>query len=70
MRIYVPGYGDMMSSTANAFVLAAAMKKHNIRPVYDIWICGSAGEEGKGNLAGMKQLYGFDQAARNRVQSA
>lgn len=63
VRIYVPGYGDMMPSTSNAFVLAAAMKKHKIRPVYDIWICGSAGEEGKGNLAGMKQLYGFDQKA-------
>ncbi len=63
VRIYVPGYGDMMPSTANAFILAAAMKKHNIRPVYDIWICGTAGEEGKGNLAGMKQLYGFDQKA-------
>ena len=61
VRIYVPGYGDMMPSTSNAFVLAAAMKKHHITPVYDIWICGSAGEEGKGNLAGMKQLYGFDQ---------
>ncbi|MBM3808896.1 MAG: peptidase M20 [Acidimicrobiia bacterium] len=63
VRIYVPGYLDMMASTSNAFVLAAAMKKHNIRPVYDIWICGTAGEEGKGNLAGMKQLYGFDQKA-------
>lgn len=63
VRIYVPGYGDMMPSTSNAFVLAAAMKKHKIRPVYDIWICGTAGEEGKGNLAGMKQLYGFDQKA-------
>jgi acetylornithine deacetylase/succinyl-diaminopimelate desuccinylase-like protein len=63
VRIYVPGYGDMMASTSNAFVLAAAMKKHKIRPVYDIWICGTAGEEGKGNLAGMKQLYGFDQKA-------
>jgi acetylornithine deacetylase/succinyl-diaminopimelate desuccinylase-like protein len=61
VRIYVPGYGDMMPSTSNAFVLAAAMKKHNIKPVYDIWICGTAGEEGKGNLAGMKQLYGFEQ---------
>jgi len=61
VRIYVPGYGDMMPSTSNAFVLAAAMKKHHIKPVYDIWICGTAGEEGKGNLAGMKQLYGFDQ---------
>jgi len=63
VRIYVPGYGDMMPSTSNAFVLAAAMKKHNITPVYDIWICGTAGEEGKGNLAGVKQLYGFDQKA-------
>lgn len=61
VRIYVPGYGDMMPSTSNAFVLAAAIKKHNIRPVYDVWICGTAGEEGKGNLAGVKQLYGFDQ---------
>jgi len=61
VRIYVPGYGDMMPSTSNAFVLVAAMKKHNIKPVYDIWICGTAGEEGKGNLAGVKQLYGFDQ---------
>ena len=65
VRIYVPGYGDMMPSTSNAFVLAAAMKKHKIRPVYDIVICGTAGEEGKGNLAGMKQLYGFDQKAGN-----
>ena len=61
VRIYVPGYGDMMPSTSNAFILAAAMRKHNIKPVYDIWICGTAGEEGKGNLAGVKQLYGFDQ---------
>ncbi len=63
VRIYVPGYGDMMASTSNAFILAAAMKKHKIRPVYDIWICGTAGEEGKGNLAGVKQLYGFAQKA-------
>jgi acetylornithine deacetylase/succinyl-diaminopimelate desuccinylase-like protein len=63
VRIYVPGYLDMMASTSNAFILAAAMKKHNITPVYDIWICGTAGEEGKGNLAGVKQLYGFDQKA-------
>jgi acetylornithine deacetylase/succinyl-diaminopimelate desuccinylase-like protein len=61
VRIYVPGYGDMMPSTSNAFVLAAAMKRNDIKPVYDIWICGTAGEEGKGNLAGVKQLYGFDQ---------
>ena len=37
------------------------MKKYNIKPVYDIWVCGTAGEEGKGNLDGMKQLYGYNQ---------
>ena len=52
VRIYVPGYGDMMPSTSNAFVLAAAMKKHNIKPVYDIWICGTAGAALVCNLPG------------------
>ncbi|WP_423456935.1 hypothetical protein [Ottowia sp. VDI28] len=60
-RIYVPGYTDAMGNTSALFTLARMFKKHNIKPVYDVWICGTAGEEGKGNLAGMKQLYGFDQ---------
>ena len=31
--------------------------------MYDIWVCGTTGEEGKGNLCGMKQLYGYSQEA-------
>lgn len=61
MRIYVPGYSDAMGNTSSLFTLARLFKKNNIKPVYDLWICGTAGEEGKGNLAGMKQLFGFDQ---------
>ena len=61
VRMYVPGYSDAMGNTSAVFTLAQMMKKHNIKPVYDVWLCGTAGEEGKGNLAGMKQLYGFDQ---------
>ncbi len=61
VRIYVPGYSDAMGNTSSLFTLARLFKKNNIKPVYDVWICGTAGEEGKGNLAGMKQLYGFDQ---------
>ena len=61
VRIYVPGYSDAMGNTSSLFTLAQMMKKHQIKPVYDVWICGTAGEEGKDNLAGMKQLYGFDQ---------
>lgn len=61
VRIYVPGYSDAMGNTSSLFTLAQMFKKHKLKPVYDVWICGTAGEEGKGNLAGMKQLYGFDQ---------
>lgn len=60
-RIYVPGYGDAMINTVAVMQTALLMKKHIIRPVYDIWVCGTAGEEGQGNLAGMKQLYGYSQ---------
>ena len=60
-RIYVPGYNDAMINTVAVMQVAKLMKKHNIRPVYDIWVCGTTGEEGKGNLCGMKQLYGYNQ---------
>ncbi len=60
-RIYVPGFSDAMGNTIGVLSIARMMKKHNIKPVYDMWICATAGEEGKGNLAGMKQLYGYNQ---------
>ena len=60
-RFYVPGYSDAMVNTAAVLQAAQMMKKHGIRPVYDVWVCGTAGEEGKGNIAGMKQLYGYSQ---------
>ena len=62
-RIYVPGFEDAMINTVAVMQTAKPMKKHNIRPVYDIWVCGTTGEEGKGNLCGMKQLYGYSQEA-------
>lgn len=61
LRHYVPGYNDDMGNTMTVFQIARMMKKYDIQPVYDVWICGTAGEEGKGNLAGMKQLYGYNQ---------
>ncbi|WP_236904045.1 peptidase M20 [Comamonas serinivorans] len=61
LRHYVPGYSDAMGNAVGAFHIARMLKKYNIQPVYDIWVCGTAGEEGKGNLAGMKQLYGYNQ---------
>jgi acetylornithine deacetylase/succinyl-diaminopimelate desuccinylase-like protein len=60
-RIYVPGIGDAMANTTPTYFIAKAMKDYKIKPYYDVWVCGTAGEEGKGNLDGMKQLFGYDQ---------
>jgi acetylornithine deacetylase/succinyl-diaminopimelate desuccinylase-like protein len=60
-RIYVPGYSDAINNTIGVYHLAKLFKTHDIKPVHDIWFCFTAGEEGRGNLAGMKQLYGYNQ---------
>lgn len=60
-RIYVPGYSDAMANTIDVLYLAKYIKQLGIKPHYDLWICGTAGEEGRGNLSGMKQLYGYNQ---------
>ena len=60
-RLYVPGYNDAMINTAAVMQMAYLMNKYGVKPVYDIWVCATAGEEGKGNLCGMKQLYGYNQ---------
>lgn len=60
-RIYVPGFADAMGNTTSVMQIAKQLKKHNVKPVYDFWICGTTGEEGQGNLSGMKQLYGYNQ---------
>lgn len=61
VRLYLPGYNDAMINTIAVMQAAVMLKKYGIQPVYDLWVCGTAGEEGKGNLAGMKQLYGYSQ---------
>ena len=60
-RLYVPGYNDAMINTASVMQMAYLMNKYGVKPVYDIWVCATTGEEGKGNLCGMKQLYGYNQ---------
>jgi hypothetical protein len=60
-RLYVPGYSDAINNTIGVYHLAKLFKTYNVKPVYDIWFCFTAGEEGRGNLAGMKQLYGYNQ---------
>lgn len=61
LRMYIPSIGDMMLQTTNVIQTAEFLLKYDIRPHYDLWICGTAGEEGRGNLDGMKQLFGYSQ---------
>lgn len=60
-RIYIPGYSDAMNNTMNVYQMAKLVKESGIKPVQDIWFCATSGEEGRGNLVGMKQLYGYNQ---------
>jgi acetylornithine deacetylase/succinyl-diaminopimelate desuccinylase-like protein len=66
-RLYVPGYADAIGNAIGVYHLAKLFKTNNLKPVHDVWFCFTAGEEGRGNLAGMKQLYGYNQgnAAEN-----
>ena len=60
-RLYVPGYSDAIGNSIGVYHLAKLFKVYSVKPVHDIWFCFTAGEEGRGNLAGMKQLYGYNQ---------
>ncbi len=62
-RIYIPGYSDAMNNTMSVYQMAKLMREQGIKPVHDIWFCTTSGEEGRGNLVGMKQLYGYNQDA-------
>lgn len=66
-RIYIPGYSDAMNNTMSVYQMAKLIKEQKIKPVHDVWFCFTSGEEGRGNLAGMKQLYGYNQDAKTNT---
>lgn len=51
-RIFGPGIGD--NSTGVAALLALADVLHNLSPPTDIWLVANTGEEGLGDLRGMR----------------
>jgi tripeptide aminopeptidase len=60
-RIYGPGLGDNAAGVA-ALLWLAAQLRHQPPPPVDIWFVANTGEEGNGNLRGMR-------AAIDRLQS-
>ena len=55
-KLYAPGIGDDTRSLAVIIAYARAMKDKNVRPRTDILFVGNVGEEGPGDLRGVRYL--------------
>ncbi len=55
-RIQGPGIGDNSLGVAALFGLLWKLRETQAEPAGDIWLVGNSGEEGLGNLRGMKAL--------------
>lgn len=53
-RIYGPGLGDNSMGVASLLHLAEAFQTHNLQNEGDIWFVANVGEEGLGDLRGMR----------------
>ncbi|MEP3211290.1 MAG: M20/M25/M40 family metallo-hydrolase [Maribacter sp.] len=55
--LYAPGIGDDTRGLAMLLAIAKAMQRAEIKPQADIWFVGSVGEEGLGDLRGVKHFF-------------
>jgi len=57
-RFYSPGIADNARSLAAMLVIVSAMRDAGVTPVGDILVVANVGEEGLGDLKGVKHLFG------------
>jgi acetylornithine deacetylase/succinyl-diaminopimelate desuccinylase-like protein len=55
-RIYGPGLGDNATGVAGLFTLADTLRQNRITLPADIWFVANVGEEGLGDLKGMRRV--------------
>ena len=55
-RIYGPGIGDNSLGLAGLVVLVWGLRQSNSQPAGDIWLVANVGEEGLGDLRGMRAV--------------
>lgn len=55
--LLAPGISDANRALAVVIALLKTMQDQNIRTTHDIWFAGTVGEEGLGDLLGMKHLF-------------
>ena len=56
-RLYGPGISDNAAGVIAVLALAAAIKRTQLQPASNIVFIGNVGEEGEGNLRGMRHLF-------------
>lgn len=54
--LYGPGIGDNSTGLAGLLLLAESLLRHRLRMAADIWFVANAGEEGLGDLKGMRAV--------------
>lgn len=68
-RLLIPGASDNCAGITALLAVAAAMRFAQVQPATDILFAGNVGEEGEGNLRGMRYLF-TDSAFASRIRSA
>jgi tripeptide aminopeptidase len=56
-KLYAPGIADDARGLAAILSVVRALKAAQIHTVGDVWFCGTVGEEGLGDLKGIKQVF-------------
>ena len=60
-RLYGPGISDNAAGVIALLAIATALKRAQIKPATNIVFIGNVGEEGEGNLRGMRRLFSAPQ---------
>ena len=60
-RLYGPGVSDNAAGVVALLAVATALKRAQLRPSTNILFIGNVGEEGEGNLRGMRHLFSLPQ---------
>ncbi|MGZ4871673.1 MAG: M20/M25/M40 family metallo-hydrolase [Candidatus Angelobacter sp.] len=56
-RLYGPGISDNAAGVTALLAIANALKRSQLKPATNILFIGNVGEEGEGNLRGMRHLF-------------
>src|SRR5215470_14547670 len=56
-RLFGPGISDNAAGVVAILAMAAAIKRTQLRPATNIVFIGNVGEEGEGNLRGMRHIF-------------